>query len=79
MSDTSTDNGEKKTPRNGFVELPSREAMTKREQVALRLMQSLIRTAAPTSRRNQKKALAAEAFELADAFIEANTPDATEG
>ncbi len=78
---TDTDNGEPKKLRNGLVELPGsglREVMTKREQVALRLMQSLVRSCAPAARVKQAGQLATESYTLADAFIAAGADAPTE-
>jgi len=61
----STTPDEKPLP-NGLKQL----GLNRREQIALRILQSLLRTEAPKARRGHAKSLADEAFMIADSFLE---------
>ncbi len=56
------------TPPNGFKHLGP-QGLNKREYIALGILQSLLRAEAVKTRRPHAKALANEAFELADVFL----------
>jgi hypothetical protein len=73
---TDAGNGEKKLP-NGLKMLPP-PSLTRREQIALSVFQSLLRHEPIKTRRPRAKILADEAFELADVFLAEAAAERTE-
>lgn len=65
--ETTTGNGEKTALPNGLKMLT--QPITRREQIALGILQSLLRAEAVKTRRPRAQVLAKEAFEIADIFL----------
>ncbi len=73
--ETTAGNGEKTILPNGLREL----GLNRREQIALKILQSLLRTESVKTRKPHAKALANEAFELADVFLAEAATERAEG